>query len=304
MTALEGKEKVQFQQAILPVVATTTDGKWVPAGSCFVFAINDRVALAFSAAHVFEYVVRSEGHHDKSAASMPNILRDQRPPAVDLQHTTLRSIYPVSEDTVYLPTIARVERDGALDVCVCLLVLGDDVPPEITFQRKLAIHSGPIPEGTDVYAVGYAEMGKTKPIEFESTAGALHYQKLAFEHGKAGSYYIHKGPRGNPLGPCFELNVSTQVGMSGGPVIHKGYGDEIVACGVISYGSSFGRDETTMASCLWPSYSFNLPYLAGVQDNGLNLLELEKRGWIDDKSNPSKHFSIKNGPLGKQVQWC
>jgi len=46
--------------------------------------------------------------------------------------------------------------------------------------------------------------------------------------------------------------------MSGGPILHKDYGDEIVGCGVISRGTSFGGDESTMAAALWPAYSFIL----------------------------------------------
>ena len=93
--------------------------------------------------------------------------------------------------------------------------------------------------------------------------------------------------------------------MSGGPVLHKGYGDLLVGCGVISRGTAFGGDESTMAAALWPAYSFNIQNLRGENDDPLTLVDLARQGWIDDKSDGPSHFkwvkALDEG--GGQIDW-
>ena len=88
-------EKAAFQKVILPVIATGKDGSFRPVGTCWIFAANGRDALAFSATHVFEEIVRSEQRHDRAVASMPGILRDQNsPPGVACSDET-KSVVPI-----------------------------------------------------------------------------------------------------------------------------------------------------------------------------------------------------------------
>jgi hypothetical protein len=79
---LSESEKALVQQVILPVIATGTDGSFRPVGSCWIFATTGRDALAFSAAHIFEEIVRSEDRHERAAPSMPDLLRPRKSKAV------------------------------------------------------------------------------------------------------------------------------------------------------------------------------------------------------------------------------
>lgn len=279
------------------MIACGTNGSFRPVGSCWLFAVQGRDAFAFSATHIFDEVVRSEERHERSVASMPDFFRALKPRPIDLAHTRLKAIYRHKSGRGYLADILNVQRDGMTDVAVCQLSLQSDVPSEVLFERKMAIHAGPIPPNLEVAIVGYAGMKGTQSyIDEESrTSLATHFQQLTFEHGRCLEYYGVRGPRG-PIGPCFEINVAAQHGMSGGPVLHKGYGDVIVGCGVISRGTAFGGDETTMASSLWPAYSFNIDALRGENDQPLTLVDLARQGWIDDKSNGPDNFRFIKTP--------
>jgi Trypsin-like peptidase domain len=306
LRVLSEPEKTMVQQVILPVIASGTDGSFRPVGSCWIFATAGRDALAFSAAHVFEEVVRSEGRHESAVASMPDVFRSLRPKAVSLAVTRLKALYRHRIDQGLVVDIQVVHRDGLTDVAVCQLTFQSDAPPDCVFERKMAIHAGPVPRGTEVAVVGYAGMEKTRSYvdEENGIAWAEHFHQLTFEHGKCVEYHNARGPRG-PVGPCFEIDVSSQHGMSGGPVVHKGYGDEIVGCGVISRGTSFGGDESTMGAALWPAYSFNIDSLRAEGDQQLTLIDLAREGWIDDKSNGPAHFKLVRGPdeNGGMIAW-
>jgi hypothetical protein len=300
-------EKAMVQQVILPVVATGTDGSFRPVGSCWIFAIAGRDALAFSAAHIFEEIVRSEERHERAAPSMPDILRPLKSKAVALASTRLKAIYRHKINQNLVLDISAVYRDGLADVAVCQLTFQSDASLDYVFERKMAIYAGPIPPRTEVAAVGYARMEETRSYvdNRNELAWAKHFHQLTFEHGKCIEYYNTHGPRG-PVGPCFEIDVPSQHGMSGGPILHKGYGDEFVGCGVISRGG-FGcsGDENTMASALWPAYAFSIDSLRGEEDQQLTLVDLARKGWIDDKSNGPAHFTVVRAPdeNGGVIEW-
>lgn len=306
MRVLSDAEEALVQQVILPVIATGSDGSFRPVGTCWIFAIAGRDAFAFSAAHIFEDVVRCEERHERGVPSLPDIFRPLRPRPIVLASTRLKAIYRHGLTRGLCLDIPTVHRDGLLDVAVCHLTFQSDAPADMLFERKMAIHAGPVPRNTDLAVVGYAGMERTcsHVDEENGLAWAEHFHQLTFEHGRCVQYYTERGPRG-PVGPCFEINVSTQHGMSGGPILHKDYGDEIVGCGVISRGTSFGGDESTMAAALWPAYSFNIENIRGEGDQPLSLLDLAHRGWIDDKSNGPAHFRIVRAPDGNgaRIGW-
>jgi hypothetical protein len=306
LKTLAEPEKFVLQQAILPVIATGTDGSFRPIGSCWIFASAGVSALAFSAAHVFDEVVRSEERHDRTAASMPDVLRSPKPKPVSLGATYLKAIYRHSIQNSLMVDIRVVHRDGATDVAVCELAFQSDAPPGCVFERQMAIHAGPVVRDTQLVAVGYAGMDKTvsHADEARGLAWAQHFHQLTFEHGRCAEYYPLRGPRG-PLGPCFEIDVPSRHGMSGGPILHNGYGDLLVGCGVISRGTAFGGDESTMAAALWPAYSFNIQNLRGNNDERLTLVDLARQGWIDDRSDGPSHFKLVKaaGEDGGQIAW-
>lgn len=302
MRVLTAIEQMFIEKTILPVVATGRDGSFRPVGTCWIFAFSTdgKHALAFSAAHVFDEVVRSEGRHQRAAASMPDILRPQRSTPVTLAHTKLNAVYRSGPNQLDFVEILQVSRDGLFDLAVCHLAFPVDADTSTRFEKKLAVHTGPVAVGTGLSVAGYAGMEATEyAVDNErGVSTARLHKRLTFEHGTCAAYHTQKGPRG-PTGPCFEINVKTAHGMSGGPVLHKGYGDLIVGCGVVSRGTSFGGDESTMAAALWPAYSFELSSL--VHDgHAATLIELAASGSIDDRSNGPCHFR-RIGNLG--IDW-
>ena len=170
-----------------------------------------------------------------------------------LAATRLKALYRYDIDHWFFVDITTVYRDGLHDVAVCHLTFEPDAPGDYVFSTKLAIHSGPISVGQDVAAIGYAGMERTRSwVDAEGCrAWSNHEQQLTFRHGTCVEYFETRGPRG-PQGPCFDINVPTEHGMSGGPVILKRYGDEIVAGGIISRGTCFGGDDMTTAASSGP----------------------------------------------------
>lgn len=62
----------------------------------------------------------------------------------------------------------------------------------------------------------------------------------------------------------------------------------------------------TMASSLWPAYSFNIEALRGDDNEQLTLVDLARLGWIDDKSNGPAHFRMAQAPTdnsGGIITW-
>ena len=294
MKVLNASEQMMFEKAVLPVVATGRDGSFRPVGTCWVFAIGNGGALAFSAAHIFEDVVRQEGRHQRHSSSTPKFFLN-RPQPVALAHTYLKAVYRNAMDELLFVDILAVEYGPFSDVAICSLAFQVGTPSDIKFEKKLSLYSGPIPVGAPLCAVGYGGMEETQASfdEVNEVATATMHKALTFEHGLCRGYFNDRGPRGAPVGPCFEIDVSTNHGMSGGPILYKKFGEEIVGCGVVSRGTSFGGDEHTMASALWPAYALPLPRVVGGEDKQApTMLDLARARWLDDKADGPSHFRI------------
>jgi hypothetical protein len=86
--------------------------------------------------------------------------------------------------------------------------------------------------------------------------------------------------------------------MSGGPVINKTFGDEVVACGLntsdesVSTGTGpSGSGLRAIAQMLWPC--MGVPVRNAHLDGDVRtvrLLELARRGFIDDRGHPWDHI--------------
>lgn len=294
MRVLDASEQMMFEKAVLPVVATGRDGSFRPVGTCWVFAIGNGGALAFSAAHIFDDVVRQEGRHQRHSPSTPEFFLN-RPQSVALAQTYLKAVYRSAMDQLLFVDILAVEYGPFSDVAICTLAFQAGTPSDVKFEKKLSVYSGPIPVGSALCAVGYGGMEKTQASldEVNEVATATMHKTLTFEHGVCRGYFNDRGPRGAPLGPCFEIDVPTKHGMSGGPILYKEFDTEIVSCGVVSRGTSFGGDESTMGSALWPAYALRLPNVVGGEDRQPpTLLDLAQVGWLDDKANGPSHFRI------------
>lgn len=284
-------EILSIQKVILPLFAAREDGAFRPIGSCWIFAAAGSSALAFTAAHIFEEVARSEGRHERADRTMPDILRSARPRPVNLASHRIYALYRLNATDGEMVDVQNLYFDGSSDVAVCTLFFSDNSTNG--FEKKMAIHSGPVPAGSEIAAVGYGEMEKSRTYTDETTGkfSVEHHHRLTIEYGQCMEYFSQNGPRGSK-GPSFEVNVPTLHGMSGGPILIKEYGDEWVGCGVISRGTSFGDQETSISSALWPAYSFTVDAIADGNGAPLTLIELAKRHWVDDKSDGPSHFQM------------
>lgn len=121
--------------------------------------------------------------------------------------------------------------------------------------------------------------------------------RLDYRHGKIVGVF----PSGDPhlrLGPSFQVDVPISSGMSGGPVINKTFGDEVVACGLntsdesVSTGTGpSGSGLRAIAQMLWPC--MGVPVRNAHLDGDVRtvrLLELARRGFIDDRGHPWDHI--------------
>lgn len=106
-----------------------------------------------------------------------------------------------------------------------------------------------------------------------------------------------KGSRGRSW-PSFRCNTPFDAGMSGGPIINKTYGNEVVTCGVIC--SDWSESPSTiiqgsglsLASMLWTAMGIRIRNASLDDVDGPRLLDLQRNGHIDDRGKASDHIRI------------
>ena len=277
----------ELKQVILPIIATgVKETSFEPVGTCWIFCAAERDAFAFSAAHVFQHVVQKDKVNIRPHPTMPPDFLPVAPRQISLKSSKLNAFYLLSKNNGFLLDIPHVWTDPTLDVAVCWLRFSESVPVDYKFTRRLAIHAGPVAEGDDIVAIGCGEMGKSK------TYGkvAQFYSAITMASGQCVQYKTY-GIRG-VSGPSFETTSETRSGMSGGPIIHRSYGEDYVSSGVISK-SGLGA---TICASLWPAFSFKFPENQFFYNNQpiKSVLDLIRFGGVDDRTDSLKHFEMKD----------
>lgn len=285
------EETTLVRQAILPVFLSGTDGSVEGIGTCWIVSTCGRDAIAFSAAHIFDYVVRREERHERSVPSTPPDFLSRTSSSIDLQLTRLKAIYQQSDYKTAPVDILRVFKSESHDLAICHLRLQSDVAPDVMFRKKIDIHSAPVAINEEIQIAGYSKLRETEPIVdiSKNASQFVVVPEVKFLTAKITNRYLHSRP-GGPDGPCYEVDCESIHGMSGGPVFLSTPGKKAVACGVISRGNSFVGDVTACAE-LWPAFALKLEHIMLAGSGPLSsLVDLVEKGLVVDDANGPEHF--------------
>lgn len=292
------RAKVLLQQVILPVFAAPLDGRLVHLGSSFVICGLGRSALLLSAAHVLRHALAVDGTRPLHHPSTPQeFLRVRRTPT-RLTSTRLLVYCRETLDRGHFAEILDVYINDPSDIAVCSAYFPESVPASARFSLRLSIDTRPPTRGTPVISAGY---GDTKlAVERDDASGistGRFESKLDYRHGTIVDVFS-AGDSARRYGPSFQIDVPISSGMSGGPVINKTYGDHIVACGVntsdlsseeIAEGSGSGL--RAIAQMLWTCMGIAVKQAeVEGETRPVRLLELAKRGFVDDLGNAVDHI--------------
>lgn len=301
--------KADLQRVVLPILATGEHGLFEAIGTGFVVGAFGRQALVLSAAHNFDHIRRLDRPYIRHHPSTPFFVEETD---VTLSRTTMRMAFWDGDRGVFPASVDKVWISNPLDIAVCSVRLGEDTPPEVAFQTRLAIDTAPPSVGDQIAAVGYADM-EAVPI---GEAIAYPYvvrmeQRLDWREGTITEVFNGTGPRGQPW-PSFQCNVGFDSGMSGGPIIAKKHGDVLVACGVISTDSSLdskqmrrGSGLDAIAAMLWPAMVTSIPIETESGPSVVSLVELQRQGFVDDRGDAARHIIFGRDTQGEiaTVRW-
>lgn len=288
----------EVQRVILPIIATgTRDGSFMPVGTAFVIRGLGRQALLLSAAHNFTHIAGKidrpfDTHHP---SALPEFRA--RYNEIKLKETKIQILFRERDGKAYFAQIMHTYSNTPGDIAACIAHFEDDVPPNVLFDKQLAIDTTRPTTGTPIIAAGYASGLMHHDVDYErNIATATYNHKLEWRHGNIQEVF----PAGTPgrTWPSFRCNTPFDAGMSGGPVINKTYGNEIVACGVIC--SDWSEDASTMmqgsglslASMLWTAMGIQVKAASLDNIDGPRLLDLQRQGHIDDRGKASDHIHL------------
>lgn len=294
MLPMSEEDKRRVQRAILPIVATGVRyDHFTPIGTGFVVATLGRRAVMLSAAHNFQTIRKIDMPYEISASNTLPEFRVEIEP-YQMKETKMQALFFGQDNHFHCATIMTVDGNKPADVVACLISLEDDIPSEVLFDTKLAIDTTPVEAGQPIVAAGYSNM----QAEEQGNSMVIYKQELAWREGKVTEVFRNKGPRNQPY-PCFQCDIPFDAGMSGGPILNNSPGVVASARGVISSDMSEngvsmkeGSGASSIACMLWPAMGIKLTYAGLDGQAGVTLLELERRGWIDDKGRASEHVSF------------
>lgn len=285
-----------FRRAVLPIVATSTQGDFYCIGTGFIICNRGRHALMLTAAHNLQEIERIDQPYELSHSSTPNEFRLTPLGNNALRRTYMKVLYPTSGENEVLVLIpdAYVWPN---DTAVCIVQFQEHTDQSIAFESSIVIDTTLPNIATPVWAVGYSKM-EVEPTT-QSNGTMLSYRRqLTSRPGQITQVFSTNGPRGRTW-PCFQTDIPFDSGMSGGPILKK-VGDLFVACGVISSDlatedSDFGMGSghAAIASMLWPTMGITIEK-ASIEGTRTptTLLELQRRNFIHDLGNASAHIEI------------
>lgn len=314
---MSNDEKVALQQVIMPVVTVGLDGKFTAVGTGFLVCSLGRHGIILTAAHVMQQIQAIDRPYKIHHSSTPNEFLTTTSESDALTRTRMLVLYRESLNSGHFAEIAHVYINNPLDIALCSVTFPDHVPKHVKFGKKLAIDSSPPNVGTPIISAGYGDMEFTQiclGTADQAAAAMLDFQ-LDYRHGKILNVFPSGQRWPNPY-PSFQIDAPISSGMSGGPIINKTYGNEIVACGVnvhdlsVAERNSFnksGSGQNAIAAMLWPCMGIAITH---AQIDGefkpVRLVELVARGYVDDRGNAPKHL----GPLPApgtdtfRMRWC
>jgi hypothetical protein len=288
--AVSNPARAELWQTVLPILVEDEDGSMELAGTGFVVLVKGRQAHLVTAGHVNDYIQRKDRPNPRSHSSTP---RDFVAPEyrVELRHVRPFVIYRhPTHGACRVPIEAWMGLKDA-DLALCSIRFGDQIPPDVLFEKRFPLDTRPVRKGESICALGYAE-GKIQPIDGGAEAWTF-----------GGAWRQVSGTVADPA-PEFSLPGMTAArfqcdvmfchGMSGGPVCSGGPTGEIVVRGVVS--------SADMASMIWQILLMpvSLPMPDG-NITGRTLLDLEREGVLIDRGRGSDHTHVERGPDGQVI---
>jgi hypothetical protein len=298
MPAMPTEVVREVQRVILPIIATgTRDGSFIPVGTAFVIRASGRQALLLSAAHNFTHIAEKiDRPFDTHHPCTPQEFR-VRSNGINLKETKIQALFRERNGGGYFAQILHTYINTPGDIAACFAHFEDDIPENVMFDKQLTIDTRPPTVGTPIIAAGYPSGLLHHHVDYEnSIATATYNHKLEWRHGKVQEGLL-EGARGRSW-PSFRCNTPFDAGMSGGPIINKTYGNEVVACGVICSDWSESPSTITqgsglsLASMLWTAMGIRIRNASLDDVDGPRLLDLQRKGHIDDRGKASDHIRI------------
>jgi Trypsin-like peptidase domain len=298
---LSDMQAFELQKTVLPIFTIRNGIELETIGTCWIVSAQGDWAIGITATHVADYIVRREERHETSAPNMPDIFRSPKPPAVGLQVTRTEVLIPTSPKVFETASVQRFIRDGAHDLAICEISVKPD--SKVRFDRSIRIQSGPVLPGTGVHIGGYTRLRDTSStLDARGKISGTFCPEIQLRAAKVTGSYIQRG-RGTK-GPCFDVDASSEPGMSGGPVFLSDDEDGLVACGIVSSGVDY-QPETTCSN-LWPMYGTDLDFIKSSEGVPMSLLDMAVERMIFDRSDPQNHFRRvrRDEDGGGAIGWC
>lgn len=286
-------ENEGLAEFVFPVFAKTGEGNIKCAGSCVVIATAKRRAIALTALHLLDGVLRSNDATWEREQRMsphfrlPRFGENFRRTSSD-KTPNLPEMFVVIPKTNAIAVVTSVGFHGgsSLDIACLSLEIADGFNSE--FTTRCAISSKGPKLGAQVLLCGFPEGNEYAKI---ANGSAQVTWKQAWLSGHVTSrfdwqedYFVRS--------PGLIIDAPSPSGFSGGPVVtfHPTYGP------VLSAIISTSDQEITKAALVWPALglSHNIPVTPGMPDTLLGLMAID--GAIVDTDAAINHVSITDNP--------
>lgn len=252
--------------AVLPLIATAGVGPTANIGSCVVIAVAKKRAIALSASHVIDHVIKSNDISWMSDLKVDPAFRKPRYGEKfgygnANEAPNLGTIFAVMPGEKCVAPVLMANKFGGNELDIICLRLEIPLQFNAEFSARYALRSRGPQVGETVRIVGYPK-GNSFDIEGEPAA-------LQFKIGMLRTAY--KGVVTRTFGwnedyfvrsPGFEINIPSASGCSGGAVLTARDDGTDCLVGI----TSVSDDTVTKAVTIWPALGLN----HGIPHSGIN----------------------------------
>lgn len=238
-------------------------------------------ALVLTAKHIFDYIERLDEPHQRHAATTPPEFRTPLPTTRTLKNSVMKAARCFGGNT-YLCSIqtVRFEEGPGPDLALCVIV-HDEPYRYLPFDSYFQFDTRAPAIGEKVVALGFDRMDTRAESEASGDSKRVFTYQVNWNRSarECEVTAIHDNGHGIVKGPCFEVSVPLDSGMSGGPILNR---QALTVRGVVASGMTIEGDEAPgKASLLWPLAGLALP-TSSVPGDDVSLLELLRQGIIPD----------------------
>lgn len=238
-------------------------------------------ALVLTAKHIFDYIEKLDAPNQRHAATTPPEFRAPRPTKRSLNRAVMKAVRRVNGNP-YACTIETVRflEDPDTDLALCIIV-HDEPHRRLPFDSAFTLDTETPAVGSKLLALGFDRMDTIEEKEESQDSKRLLTYRVNWNRSvrECEVTAIHDGGHGIVKGPCFEVSVPLDSGMSGGPVLDR---EALTVRGIVSSGVTLiGAEASGKASLLWPLAGLSLP-TSSASANDVGFLELLRGGVIHD----------------------